>query len=259
MSKTLFIDSITQPFSVNPNTGDFRLASSLKLDALNNNIGIGNTAGQTTQGINSVAIGNSAGQTTQGANSIAIGYLAGQSSQAANTVVISALGTAVTGATANATYIAPVRNITQTTAIGYNTTTREVTYFNQNAASTPSGIAISGGTQNSTLTVNFNSSFSSVTKYTLNYVAGGTTVITINNYAFSNALVGGQYTLTIEIVIPSNPGVTYTFNGTGLPATVKTNFTTITTGSVNGPTTRYIVLTIAYDGTNYYMSGSTFA
>ena len=38
VSKTLFIDSITTPISVNPNTGDFRVVSSLKLDASNNNI-----------------------------------------------------------------------------------------------------------------------------------------------------------------------------------------------------------------------------
>ncbi len=49
------------------------------------------------------------GQHNQGTNSIAIGMNAGQKNQVANTIVISALSTAVTGATANATYIASIR------------------------------------------------------------------------------------------------------------------------------------------------------
>ena len=78
------------------------------------------------------------------------------------------------------------------------------------------------------------------------------------NYALSNGLSGGQYTLVIAINIPNNTGVTYTFNGSGFSLTPKFNFTTITTGNVNVSTTRYIVLTFAYDGTNYFMSGSNF-
>jgi hypothetical protein len=98
-----------------------------------NAIAIGNSAGSTFQGSGAIAIGTSAGISTQGVNAIAIGVLAG-SQQAANSIVINALGTVVTGATASATYIAPVRNITQTTVLGYNTTTNEVTYY-----ATPSG------------------------------------------------------------------------------------------------------------------------
>jgi hypothetical protein len=55
-------------------------------------------------------------------------------SQAANSIVINSSAALVTGATASATYIAPVRNITQTTVLGYDTTSNEVTYY-----ATPSG------------------------------------------------------------------------------------------------------------------------
>jgi hypothetical protein len=91
-------------------------------------VAIGYQAGQTNQSENAIAIGNSAGQTTQGSGSIAIGYLAGQNGQAANSVVISALGTIVTGATANATYIAPIRNSYNSNILNYNTNTKEITY-----------------------------------------------------------------------------------------------------------------------------------
>ena len=233
-------------------------------------IAIGTLAGATSQSSGAIAIGKQAGSVSQGTNAIAIGSLAGgsgtqsialgynvQTSTFSNSIAIGA--SAVSAISSSAFYVNPVRNATQTVLLGYNTTDKEITYFNQNAAIIPSGIPTNATTQNATLSINFNNAFSSTTRYAVIYVAGGTTTITINNYAFSNAVAGGQYTLSIEIVIPSNPGVTYTFNGTGLPATIKTNFTTITTGSINGPATRYIILTIAYDGTNYFMSGSTFA
>ena len=133
-------------------------------------------------------------------------------------------------------------------------------WVNQNLVAIASGIPASGATQSATLRVNFNNSFSSVTRYEINYTSqvAGTSVYTINNYALSNGLSGGQYTLVIAINIPGGPGVTYTFNGSGFSLTPKFNFTTITTGNVNVSTTRYIVLTFAYDGTNYFMSGSNF-
>ncbi len=134
------------------------------------------------------------------------------------------------------------------------------TWVNQNLAATASGITTSvSSTGTDTLAVNFNNSFSSVTNYTVNFTnSNGTIVRTINNYALSGGVPGGQYTLVIKLVIASNPGTTFIFNGTGLGAQgPKTNFTSISTGSVNSGT-RYVVLTFAYDGTNYFLSGSLF-
>jgi len=90
-------------------------------------IAIGYSAGATGQNSNSIAIGRQAGQVNQGTNSIAIGTLAG-SQQAANSIVISALGTVVTGATASATYISPIRNSLQSNFLYYNTTNNEIVY-----------------------------------------------------------------------------------------------------------------------------------
>lgn len=81
-----------------------------------------------TQGINAVAIGNGSGQTNQGTNSIAIGTLAGAINQSQNTIVISATGSTITGAIANATYIAPIRSVTFTNTLGYDITTSEIVY-----------------------------------------------------------------------------------------------------------------------------------
>ncbi|NBP57983.1 hypothetical protein EBU71_15885, partial [bacterium] len=99
------------------------------LSVSSNNIALGNSAGKSLQGVNAVAIGNSAGLTNQGSGSIAIGYYAGRTNQAINSIVINASGSDLTGATSNATYIAPIRNVTQSTVLGYDVTTKEVTYF----------------------------------------------------------------------------------------------------------------------------------
>jgi len=101
---TLNVSETTTPFSINPSTGDLRLANTLKIDQSTNSVAIGNDAGNNTQGDfsvaigyragivdqsgNSVAIGNEAGNNTQGGNSVAIGYKAGIVDQSGNSVAI---------------------------------------------------------------------------------------------------------------------------------------------------------------------------
>ena len=83
---TLRADTTTTPISVNPNTGDFNVVDTLKIDQTS--VAVGKSAGLTTQGTNSVAIGLNAGQTTQGATSIAIGLNAGLTTQGTTSVAI---------------------------------------------------------------------------------------------------------------------------------------------------------------------------
>ena len=147
--------------------------------------------------------------------------------------------------------------------MGYNTTTSEITYFNQTVAASPSGLPTSlTASANATLTVNFNNSFSSVTNYTVSFTSTtGPWTITINAYAFSGGIAGGQYTLVIQLFCTGGGTTTWTFNGPSAsgPPVLKSNFSTITTTGMTTGTTRYIVLTMAYDGTTYFVSGSTFA
>ena len=226
-------------------------------------IAIGYNAGNSGQQTNAIAIGSFAGHKDQGTYSIAIGLYAGQTNQAASTIVLNAQGTSsVTGAIANATYIAPIRNYTQGIALGYNTTTSEVSYYNQNVAATVSGISVFADTSgNETLTVNFNNSFTSLTNYTATFASTNNVqpiTRTITAYALSGGLVGGQYTLVIQLNIIPGAGTTFTFNGTSL-VSIKTNFTTISVSVPSGSTeTRYVALSFAYDGTNYYLTGSSF-
>jgi hypothetical protein len=134
------------------------------------------------------------------------------------------------------------------------------TWVNQNKASSPSGLPTTiSAVSNQTLTLNFNTSFSSVTRYLVNFTATNTTTQTINNYNLSGGVIGGQYTLVIQLVAAGTGTTTWTFNGTGLASTQKSNFATITTGTMTTGVTKYIVLTFAYDGTNYFISGSNFA
>ena len=85
---TLNVSETTTPFSINPSTGDLRLANTLKIDQSTNSVAIGNEAGNNNQGGNSVAIGNDAGVVDQGANSVAIGNEAGNNTQGDKSVAI---------------------------------------------------------------------------------------------------------------------------------------------------------------------------
>jgi secreted PhoX family phosphatase len=100
-------------------------------------VAIGREAGKTNQGLNAVAIGYAAGRDNQGTNAIAIGEFASLGSQAANSIVIDATGLQTIGATANALYINPIRNIdynapstisiTSNAPLVYDTASREIT------------------------------------------------------------------------------------------------------------------------------------
>jgi hypothetical protein len=108
-------------------------------------IAIGSNAGSTNQGCNSIAIGVGAGQIGQGekcvaigfgagcnlqqAGSIAIGNLAGSTGQGGNTIVLNASATTVTGATASAFYVSPVRTETagSVSLLFYNNSSKELT------------------------------------------------------------------------------------------------------------------------------------
>ena len=70
----------------------------------------------------------------QGVNSIAIGNQAGVASQFAGSIALNASGVALNPAVAGL-HINPIRNVTQTTVLGVNVATNEVTYY-----ATPGGI-----------------------------------------------------------------------------------------------------------------------
>ena len=104
-------------------------------------VAIGNSAGRTSQGAGAVAIGLSAGQGTasgQGANAIAIGNNAGVASQTAGSICLNASGSALNPAVAGC-FINPIRPVTQTTVLGYDASSNEVTYYTAPATETISG------------------------------------------------------------------------------------------------------------------------
>ena len=81
--KTLYADTTTTPISINPNTGEFKLSNTLKIQSNvnGNRIAIGHNAGQTSHGTSSIAIGYNAGNDFQGNYSVAMGSGAGATSQ----------------------------------------------------------------------------------------------------------------------------------------------------------------------------------
>jgi hypothetical protein len=105
---------------------------------------MGYSAGQYNQGRDSIAVGLNAGQNNQGINSIAIGSYAGYSNQPNNSIVINSSGISLNGTTANACYVSPIRNITQTNVIGYDTVNKEITYFTYNNSNVSNVFSQSG-------------------------------------------------------------------------------------------------------------------
>ncbi len=96
-----------------------------------NAVAIGSQAGENNpQGAGAVAIGNQAGRGSvgaQGANAVAVGNLAGQSQAVANSIILNGSGVDLPAAQAGF-FVSPVRNVSQTDALFYNTATKEITY-----------------------------------------------------------------------------------------------------------------------------------
>ena len=107
-------------------------------------ISIGQSAGYSTQGANSIAIGVSAGEQSQNAYSIALGFKAGINNQGANaisiganagflnqannTIILNATGSNLNQTTANTFTVKPVRNLVQSNAVFYDSSSGEITY-----------------------------------------------------------------------------------------------------------------------------------
>ena len=88
-SQSLFVDSETGPFSIDPSNGIIRLSNTMKID--NGRVAFGTNAGVTGQAVNTVAIGTAVGENSQQSSSIAIGTAAGQNKQGDNSVSIGIL------------------------------------------------------------------------------------------------------------------------------------------------------------------------
>lgn len=116
-----------------------------QLNQSNYGVAIGNYAGNTGQGLLAVAIGSGAGQTNQGTNAIAIGNSAGATNQPNNTIVLNASGGTLSGSTASAFYVNPVRSDNaQTLTLAYNASTKEIVTSTAAAGTTlPNGSAAS--------------------------------------------------------------------------------------------------------------------
>jgi len=190
-------------------------------------IAIGQLSGKINQGSNSVAIGVQAGEGTTsglGTNSIAIGTLAGGVSQVANSICLNASGVALNPAVAGL-HINPVRNVTQTNVLGYNTTSKEITYYTPSAqtleAQTLEAVLQCGNTAGS----NIDMSGNSITKVSSITNTGNITIDPSNTLIVNGTLdVSGNTTLRRALDVSGNT----TLGGT-LGVTGTTSLTTLTT------------------------------
>lgn len=93
-----------------------------------NTIAIGTSAGEQSQNAYSIALGFKAGINNQGANAISIGANAGFLNQANNTIILNATGSNLNQTTANTFTVKPVRNLVQSNAVFYDSSSGEITY-----------------------------------------------------------------------------------------------------------------------------------
>lgn len=93
-------------------------------------VALGFSAGGQNQGLAAVAIGFSAGADGQGAGAVAIGSSAGTINQPANSIIINA-GTSPLNGSSSGLYIDPIRNVSGTSLLVYNSTTKEITHSNE--------------------------------------------------------------------------------------------------------------------------------
>jgi hypothetical protein len=175
-------------------------------------VAIGRQAGQTNQGGSTVAIGLNAGQNSQGSYAIAIGNAAGQTNQHTNSIILNASSTSLNSGTAGAFYVNPVRNLSQTNVLGYDTAAKEVTYFplsstyqltqiNQDSFSYDYALRIDGTGSESirSITTDFSNNFY-VTGYSNStranfYAKDGTTVLsTLGNLNTNYSSFTAKYT-----------------------------------------------------------------
>jgi hypothetical protein len=92
-------------------------------------VAIGSNAGQANQSQRTVAVGFAAGQNNQGENAVALGTFAGNNGQVANSIAINATGMSTPLNPTNAGfYVDPIRNVSTSTSLFYNSTTKEITY-----------------------------------------------------------------------------------------------------------------------------------
>ena len=86
VAQDLRCDSLTRPWSINPNTGEFKFVDGIRIEGTGGlgSVDLGLSAGNSSIANNRVSVGVGAGQTSQNTNAVAIGSLAGNANQSAS-------------------------------------------------------------------------------------------------------------------------------------------------------------------------------
>ena len=85
VAQDLRCDATTRPWSINPNTGEFKFVDGIRIEGTGGlgSVDLGLSAGNSSVANNRVSVGAGSGQTLQNTNAVAIGSLAGNSNQSA--------------------------------------------------------------------------------------------------------------------------------------------------------------------------------
>jgi hypothetical protein len=197
-------------------------------------VAMGYYAGLTNQGTSAIAIGTEAGNISQGNSAVAIGAYAGQTSQHDNSIILNASGSALDSSTAGALYVNPIRNVTQTNLLGYDATSKEVSYFslsnittinlvatNFSAGAVDASISITTGTllvKNTINTSSLNGTNTTITNAVHTNLSSGTAI-------FTTGLTTGTLLATTRISSSSIQGTNSTIT--------NAVHTTLSTGTLN--------------------------
>ena len=242
-------------------------------------VALGSQAGANAMGNNSVAIGFNAGNNQMGANSVAIGFAAGRTTQAVNSIILNATGANLNQTTANTFTVKPVRNLIQSNAVFYNSSTGEISYdtLANNTSNVGAGnITVTGNISTSNLSVTgtgniatFNATTSGnvanlqlnrfqETVYSIGSTSGTITPDFINGSIQSMTLTGSITMNSLANAVAGRSMVLIiTQGGTGsytLTSSMKFAGAYKTLSTTVGATD---IISVFYDGTTYYASLSS--
>ena len=210
-------------------------------------VAIGSSAGSTSQNSYAIAIGFQAGQNTQGTYSVAIGYQAGQANQHANSIILNASTSAVNSGQASSFYVKPVRNVTNSNFMLYDSTNSELTYFSSSNYITGGNLATDiGFTTSGTITSGGLASSATITAGTGFAVTSGTstqqgilaTTITASTGLASSATITAGTGFAVTSGTSTQQGIlATTITASSGLATTTTRYTyttlpTLTTGMI---------------------------
>jgi len=168
-------------------------------------VAIGNSAGKIGQGNDAIAIGVNCALNSQGASAIAIGKNAGTTTSSANSIILNATGSELNSNGTSRFFVKPIRSLTNTNKLLYNSGTGEITY------QADSGGGATSIVDSSVVSTNASSNVTGASTLVGAVILGSGAGTPLNNAIIigRNAGTGGGTGTTGQVIIGEQAGGSY--------------------------------------------------